>query len=482
MSELITSLSSISLVLTYWIFTALIINITLTRKYNRIKTTILWGLGLIAVAVFSMLMLEIYSVLVPVIPTDSFDFIAFITDSMIVSASIIGMILVSLFAYGESFSAKFYVSSFFALAGLVFFDISVNIVKLILPVNEYFTLIYFIYQTLICFVVMLALLDITYKSVAPAIKTLIENLKGNLKDFMWASILCAVIYVFMSSYFNTQSGNIFENSQIVPRIVFLILCITMYFIIIYGVRRTIRNLQLEDELSLAKKIQVSILPDETKLDGIKGLKIAAKMIPYSEIGGDFYDVFKLDANKTAFIITDVAGKGIPAAMFMMRTKSFLKINMNVQKEAGKTLTFANGELLKNNDLCMFYTAVVGVYESKSSKFSYSCGGHFPPVLIRDGKAVQCESKREPVVGVVEHDYKEFEVVLKKGDMIFLYTDGLTDTLSKSGERYGNDRLLEFVAKETDPDKMVSDLIAEIDKFCGHGDYADDLTILAFKVE
>lgn len=481
MPELFTSISSIAIILAQWIFTALMINMSLTRKFSRITTVFIWFWGLVILAGISTVLMSLYGVFVPVIPLDSFDLIGLITDGIIVCSAIAGFIIITAIAYKESGSAKFYISSFFVLITLIFSDVVVNIVKLVIPVEQYFTSIYFIYQFVIYIVILLAMLEITYKSLAPRIKSLIKDLKGNMGQFVWASALCITIYVAMALFFNTQATNIFDNSQFVPRIVFLILCITMYFVIIYGLKNTIKFLNIESELSVAKNIQLSILPSEDKLKKIPNLKIAARMIPYSEVGGDFYDVIELDSGKTAFMVTDIAGKGVPAAMFMMRTKSFLKLNMRYNKSPGPVLTFANGELLKNNDLCMFYTAVVGVYDSKTSMFSYSCGGHFPPILIRDGKAVSCEGSHDPVIGIKDYTYNQFEIELKKDDMIFFYTDGVTDTVSKKGDRYGSERLVELLSKESEPDMLISDLIKDINKFCGHGDYADDLTILAFKV-
>ncbi|MDO5844205.1 MAG: PP2C family protein-serine/threonine phosphatase [Methanocorpusculum sp.] len=481
MADLILSLSRVTVILVYWIFVSLMINRTLTRKYNNAKTFLCWSIGLVCIAIASIVIMYSYGLTSSEIPLDHIDVSGFIHNLLIISSVIIATIVVSLFTYKESRSSIFFVSSFFALIGLIFSDLVTNAAKLTLPVDAYFTPIYFVYQTVFFVGIMIIMLIITYIWISGAMKNLFESLKGNLQDFIFAAVICTVVYIFMSTYFNMQTSNIITSSQIVPRVIFLILCITMYFVIIYGVKRTIKNIQIEDDLRLAKDVQASILPDASKFDEIKGLKVAAKMIPYSEIGGDFYDVFKLDEDNTAFLITDVAGKGIPAAMFMMRTKSFLKINMLYQKNVAKSLTFANRELLKNNDLCMFYTAVAGVFNSKTSTFSYSCGGHYPPVLIRDGKAVSCESTHEPVIGVKEHEYREFKISLKKDDMIFLYTDGLTDTLSRSGERYGSERFMNLIAKETEPDKIVSDLIADINKFCWYGDYADDLTLLVFKV-
>jgi sigma-B regulation protein RsbU (phosphoserine phosphatase) len=204
-----------------------------------------------------------------------------------------------------------------------------------------------------------------------------------------------------------------------------------------------------------------------------------------EVGGDFYDFYFTGEDSIAFLIADVSGKGIPAAMFMMRAKTMIKNLAETSLSVEKVFCGANNELCKNNEANMFVTSWMGVLNIKTGKVSYADAGHnYPLILKSDGTVKYLKTKTNLVLAGMENiNYAKNEFQLSKGDMIILYTDGVTEAVDSGDNLYGNDRLLNIIEENkyiTDPEKICSIIKNDIDKFVGSAEQFDDITILCMR--
>ena len=239
--------------------------------------------------------------------------------------------------------------------------------------------------------------------------------------------------------------------------------------------------RIDKELEYAKQIQLSALP--TNFPEVEDYKIFAQMIAAKEVGGDFYDFYKLNDNTVAFLVADVSGKGIPAAMFMMTAKTIIKDLAESGMAVNEIFTKANQKLCENNESGMFVTAWMGILDVNSGKLTFANAGHNPPLLKRaDGSFEYLKTRAGFVLAGMEGvRYRVNEITLNAGDRIFLYTDGVTEATNENNELYGEDRLLSFMNKslELDQTKLLPKLKKDIDKFVGKAPQFDDITMLMF---
>ena len=239
--------------------------------------------------------------------------------------------------------------------------------------------------------------------------------------------------------------------------------------------------RIDKELEYAKQIQLSALP--TNFPEVEDYKIFAQMIAAKEVGGDFYDFYKLNDNTVAFLVADVSGKGIPAAMFMMTAKTIIKDLAESGMSVNDIFTKANQKLCENNESGMFVTAWMGILDVNSGKLTFANAGHNPPLLKRaDGSFEYLKTRAGFVLAGMEGvRYRVNEITLNAGDRIFLYTDGVTEATNENNELYGEDRLLSFMNKslELDQTKLLPKLKKDIDKFVGKAPQFDDITMLMF---
>ena len=240
--------------------------------------------------------------------------------------------------------------------------------------------------------------------------------------------------------------------------------------------------RIAKELALATSIQLSSLPQHTEaLDKIEEFNIDANMFTAKEVGGDFYDYYMLKDNKLAFMIADVSGKGIPAAMFMMRSKAIIKALAESGMEVNDVLSEANHKLCEQNDAEMFVTVWLGFLNLDTGVLEYTSAGHNPPVLYKPSTGYSFFKNRPGLVlaGLDGMKYRKEELKLEKGDRIFLYTDGVTEATNRFNELYGEDRLVNFLNenKELPVDELIKELKASIDHFADGREQFDDITML-----
>ncbi len=242
--------------------------------------------------------------------------------------------------------------------------------------------------------------------------------------------------------------------------------------------------RIDKELEYAKQIQLSALPTNFPKDEEFG--IYAEMIAAKEVGGDFYDFYKLNDTTVAFLAADVSGKGIPAAMFMMTAKTIIKDLAESGMAVHDIFTKANEKLCENNESGMFVTAWMGIIDLTSGKVQFANAGHNPPLLKRADGSFEILKTRAGFVlaGMEGVRYRINEITLNKGDRLFLYTDGVPEATNVDNKLYGEDRLLAFMNQNASMQatKLLPALKANIDEFVGEAPQFDDITMLMFDYE
>lgn len=240
--------------------------------------------------------------------------------------------------------------------------------------------------------------------------------------------------------------------------------------------------RIDRELEFAHKIQYSALPREIPANSNEyNFEIFAIMDAAKEVGGDFYDYYLLSNNKLAFLIADVSGKGIPAAMFMMTAKTMIKNLAESGYEVQDILTIANKKLCENNDADMFVTVWIGILDLESGLLEYSNAGHNPPLICyKDGSFEFLKGKSGLVLAGMEGiKYKKNQLQLSANDEIFLYTDGITEAVNDDNQLYGNKRLLNILNqnKKTNSKTLCKRIKNDVDLFAGKAPQFDDITML-----
>lgn len=243
--------------------------------------------------------------------------------------------------------------------------------------------------------------------------------------------------------------------------------------------------RIDADLKMAKDIQSSALPNIfPAFPQRSDFDIYARMDTAKEVGGDFYDYYMTDSNHLHVLIADVSGKGIPAAMFMMRAKTQLASLTKSGSPIDEVFSRGNDALCEGNDAGMFVTAWQGGINLETGVVKFANGGHNPPVLKRaNGQFEYLKSKVNLVLAGMEGaPYKEQEFTIEKGDTLFLYTDGVTEATDAHNELYGEDRLLNILNSRefTDMKDLCDSVKADVDKFVAEAPQFDDITMVAFK--
>ena len=207
------------------------------------------------------------------------------------------------------------------------------------------------------------------------------------------------------------------------------------------------------------------------------------MDPAREVGGDFYDFFLIDKDHLCMVIADVSGKGIPAALFMMISKIIIQSCAMLGRGAGEILTKTNEALCSNNRMEMFVTAWVGILEISTGKLTAANAGHEYPAIKTGGRFELLKDKHGLVVGAMPGIvYKEYELDLKPGDKLFLYTDGVAEATRGGDELFGTKRMLDALNKDPDaePEMLLVNVRRAVDEFVGDDEQFDDLTMMCFE--
>ncbi len=243
-----------------------------------------------------------------------------------------------------------------------------------------------------------------------------------------------------------------------------------------------RLVALENELQIARSMQQSILP--TEFPSSSSWDMFAGMEPARDVGGDFYDILRLPHGRIALAVADVSGKGVPAALFMMSSRTLLKGASVGRTAANEALREVNRLLNESNEASMFVTVFLAIFNPESGKFSFANGGHNPPLLVRaDGTMSLLEKPAGIALGLLpDFEFEEGTATLEPGDTVLLYTDGVTEAENEKGEQFGMERLQALFAVSPPPNsreatKAVFDAVNE---FAGDSPQFDDITCLTLR--
>ena len=232
----------------------------------------------------------------------------------------------------------------------------------------------------------------------------------------------------------------------------------------------------EKEYALAKTIQLSALPPDSP--DLPDWRIFARMDTAREVGGDFFDYTVMPDGKVFFAIADVSGKGIPAAMFMMKAKTTIRGCVFVTPSLQAAVAAANDRLAENNDANMFVTAWLGLFDPRTGELEYVNAGHNPPLVNGADGTVRWLPERHGLVlaAMGGRPYAVGRLTLRRGDSLLLYTDGVTEAMNAGGELYGEDRLKR--AFEASSETFLPDVRRDVDAFVAGAEQSDDITMLA----
>ncbi len=239
--------------------------------------------------------------------------------------------------------------------------------------------------------------------------------------------------------------------------------------------------RIESELKIAHAIQLSMVPKQfPPYPGRKEIDIFSMLLPARDVGGDFYDFMFIDDSRFLFIIGDVAGKGVPAALLMAKIQTLIRTVAKEEKGPEEILRQANREFAVNNDTCAFVTVFCGILNVVTGELLYSNGGHNPPLIIRaDGEMTMMTGAHNPAVGFYEDSRYTAEMVrLSPGDSVFMYTDGITEAFNAEGEMFGMERLNALAAELAGISlrERVEKVIAAVRQFAGSAAQSDDITV------
>jgi serine phosphatase RsbU (regulator of sigma subunit)/putative methionine-R-sulfoxide reductase with GAF domain len=237
--------------------------------------------------------------------------------------------------------------------------------------------------------------------------------------------------------------------------------------------------RLETEATLARQIQQTFIPET--LPSRPGWDFAARWLTAREVGGDFYDVIQLTEQKIGLFIADVADKGMPAALFMALTRTLMRAAILEADFPEEVIRRVNKLLLPDTRQGMFITLFYAVLDLESSEFTYVNAGHNPPIWIRSNNKMERLTRTAIALGLMEDPKVEQSVIrMEAGDRLFMYTDGVTEAISPSGEFFGEESLqLVLVSNHTDSARGLLEKVEKhIDDFTGSQPLADDMTMLA----
>ncbi len=258
-------------------------------------------------------------------------------------------------------------------------------------------------------------------------------------------------------------------------------------------REAAEKKRIDTELNLASGIQEGMLPSAAPFADNIHFDLAATMDAAKEVGGDFFDFYPLGDHRLAVTVADVSGKGVPASLFMVISKTVLKnVAMSVQdgEDFGRAMERANRQLCEDNEEMMFVTIFFGVLDFTTGEFVYVNGGHNPPLIGRvQGAAMGWHyirsEKKSHMVGVVETAaYEEKRLTLNPGDMLYFYTDGVTEAMDGEKNLYTEERLQATLGRVGTPKASVKDILAavraDIDAHADGAEQSDDITMLGIR--
>jgi sigma-B regulation protein RsbU (phosphoserine phosphatase) len=214
------------------------------------------------------------------------------------------------------------------------------------------------------------------------------------------------------------------------------------------------------------------------------MDLAALMRPAKDVGGDFYDFFRIDDDHIGMVMADVSGKGIPAAIFMAVSRTLIRTVGLQGGTPGSCLTKSNDLLSKESVDCMFVTVFYGIYNTKTGELHYSNGGHNSPYILKaNGQVEMMPTSTDCMVGGIEGiDYHNYKTQLEVGDTLLMYTDGVNEAFNEQWEEYGDQRMQNILEKLNGKScqEIIEGQLEDVKAFAGNAPQSDDITLMALK--
>jgi sigma-B regulation protein RsbU (phosphoserine phosphatase) len=251
-----------------------------------------------------------------------------------------------------------------------------------------------------------------------------------------------------------------------------------------GARAREQLTAIQHELGIASQIQQSMLPKVfPPFPERQEFSLYATMFAAKEVGGDFYDFFLIEPNRLGFVIGDVSGKGVPAAIFMAVSRTLLRATALEGLDPGQCLNYVNTAMSTDGDTGMFVTTFYGVLHTDTGKVEFAVGGHNPPFLLKKNGAEEMPVNPGIVVGVLsDARYETFSMQLAPGDGMLLYTDGVTEALDAADVFYSEERLGDLLREVRDqsPEEIVRRVVTDVRRHAGGVPQSDDVTVMAIR--
>jgi len=249
--------------------------------------------------------------------------------------------------------------------------------------------------------------------------------------------------------------------------------------------KELRYTHMQNELNAAREIQIGMLPTQYPLfPRHPSIDVYAHMNAAKTVGGDFFDAFPLDERRVCLAIGDVSGKGMPAALLMVRILTLLRVELMKGGGLGESLGRLNNILCENNTSHMIVSIFVGVVDTSTGELAYVNAGHNPPLAsVRRQPFDEIEMPGGLIAGVIEGgEYGVDHMTLRPGDLLVMYTDGVTEARNEDKEFYTLQRLMDFLSglEIADATNVVDAVRTDVEKFVGAAAQADDMTIMALK--
>ena len=243
---------------------------------------------------------------------------------------------------------------------------------------------------------------------------------------------------------------------------------------------------LKGDLAVASEIQQAILPRifPPFPENTQQLDIAASMHAAKDVGGDFYDFFRIDDDHIGFAIADVSGKGVPAAIFMAVSRTLIRATGIRGVAPSDCITYSNKLLATESVDCMFVTVFYGIYTISTGEITYCNAGHNPPIILKsDGTTTELPMSQNPLMGAIEDlSYTEVKMKLEQGETLVMFTDGVNEAMNKDYQEFGDNRLAASLQKCAGQScqQIIDSVKADVAAFVGEMEQSDDITLFALK--
>jgi phosphoserine phosphatase RsbU/P len=246
----------------------------------------------------------------------------------------------------------------------------------------------------------------------------------------------------------------------------------------------LENSRMLREMELARQIQLSLLPTGPPL--LPGVRLAGCCVPAAHVGGDYYDYFRRENGMVDMVVADVSGHSIGAALMTSEVRSVLRANVHLFDSSGAILAALNDILYEDlNRAGLLITSFYLKYDVATRTLTYSNAGHVPPLLLSGSRGECLDLDAEGLILGIRKGvaFEEKRLVLEAGDLLLLYTDGISEAQDASGEMFGRDRLSGILKarREEEPDEIIDAVLREVTAFAGGQNLEDDVTMIVMKV-